>query len=169
MTLSPILSFPGVNLANGETAEIVAVTRIGDEHPQAALFDLGAGNVLDDAVKEEAQIFPVVPVLGVFHGNSFSRVGINDREVDMVVLGVQIEKQAVDLIHDLFDTRIGAVDLIDDHDDLEIELQSVPQDETGLRQWAFGRVYQKQSTRPPSVVRAPPRPRNRHVPGYPRY
>ncbi len=58
---------------------------------------------------------------------------------------VEIEKKLEDLVDDLVDTRVRAVDLVDDDDDLVAELQRLLQHEARLRHGALGRVDQQQN------------------------
>ena len=50
------------------------------------------------------------------------------------------EQQVGRLGDDLVDTRVGAVNLVDDDDDGQVSLEGLAQDEAGLREWAFGGV-----------------------------
>ena len=72
--------------------------------------------------------------------------GVDDREVQHVGLGVleQVEEQLVRLLDDLGDPGVGAVDLVDHHDDRQVLGQRLAQHEPGLRQRALGGVDQQQ-------------------------
>ncbi len=71
-------------------------------------------------------------------------IGVADREIDLVLGGVQIEEQLVDLVHDLGDARVGAVDLVHHQDHRQPRLQRLAQYEAGLRQRPLRRVDQEQ-------------------------
>ena len=58
---------------------------------------------------------------------------------------VEIEKKLEDLVDDLVDARVRAVDLVHDNDDLVPELQRLLQHEARLRHGALGRVDQQQN------------------------
>ncbi len=59
-----------------------------------------------------------------------------------VPLGVldEVHEQLVDLVDDLLDAGVGAVDLVDAQDDGQVGRQRLAQDEPGLRQRALARV-----------------------------
>ena len=71
-------------------------------------------------------------------------VGVDDRELDLVVGRVEIEEELVDLVDDLGDPRVGPVDLVDDQDHRQPRLERLAQDEAGLRHRALGGVDQQQ-------------------------
>ena len=70
---------------------------------------------------------------------------IDNRKVDLVVVGVEVEEQLVDLVHDLGDTSVGPVHLVDHQDHRQVERQRFAQHEAGLGQRPFGRVDQQQN------------------------
>ena len=41
-------------------------------------------------------------------------IGVDDRELDLGLVGVEVEEELVDLVHDLGGTGIGAIDLVHD-------------------------------------------------------
>jgi hypothetical protein len=43
-------------------------------------------------------------------------VGVEDRKLDLVLVRVEVQEQLVDLVDDLFDPGIGAVNLVDYED-----------------------------------------------------
>jgi hypothetical protein len=71
-------------------------------------------------------------------------VAVDDREVDLVLVGIEVEEQLLDLVDDLVDARVGAVDLVDDEHDREARLERLAQHEPRLRQRALGRVDEQQ-------------------------
>ena len=78
---------------------------------------------------------PAVPV---------ARVRVQDREVDLVLIGIEIEEQLLHLVHDLGDARIGPVDLVHDEHDRQARLQGLAEHEARLWQRALGGVDQQQ-------------------------
>ena len=70
--------------------------------------------------------------------------GVDDREVDLRLVGVEVEEELVRLVDDLADPRVRAVDLVHDEDDRQALLQRLAQHEAGLRQRALTGVDQKQ-------------------------
>ena len=55
----------------------------------------------------------------------------------------QLQQQLQHLVHDLVDALVGAVDLVDHHDDPVTQLQCTGQNEAGLGHGALGCVHQK--------------------------
>ena len=66
--------------------------------------------------------------------------GVDDREVELLVGGAEVDHQVEDLVDDLVRARLGAVDLVHDDDRLEAQLERLPEDEARLRHRPFGRV-----------------------------
>ena len=77
-------------------------------------------------------------------GASGPRVAVDDRELDLILVGVEVQEQLVDLIDDLGHAGVGAVDLVDDEDHRQARLQRLAQHEARLRQRALGRVDEQQ-------------------------
>ena len=73
-----------------------------------------------------------------------ARVAVDDRELDLVLVGVEVEEELVDLVHDLFAARVGPVDLVDDEHDRQPRLERLAQDEARLRQRPLARVDEQQ-------------------------
>ncbi len=61
-----------------------------------------------------------------------------------MLIGVQVQEQLLDLVHDLGDPRVGAIDLVDDQDHRQASLERLAQHEARLRQRSFARVDQQQ-------------------------
>ena len=72
------------------------------------------------------------------------RVGVDDRELDLLLVGVEVEEQLVDLVDDLGDAGVGPVDLVHHEDHRQPRLQRLAQHEARLRQRALGGVHQQQ-------------------------
>ena len=73
-----------------------------------------------------------------------ARVRVDDRELDLLLVGVEVEEQRVDLVHDLRDARVGPVDLVDDQDHVQLQLERLAQHEARLGQWPLAGVDQQQ-------------------------
>ena len=70
--------------------------------------------------------------------------GVDEREVELRVVGVEVAEEVEDLLVHLVGPRVGAVDLVDDDDDREPELEALAQDEARLRERALGGVDEEQ-------------------------
>ncbi len=102
----------------------------------------GRRNVREQCFEERAQI-----VGQVVRGRSCatcSGVAIDDRELDLGLVGIEIEEQLVDLVDHRLDSRIGPVDLVDDEDHGQSSFECLAQDEPRLRQRALARVDEQQ-------------------------
>jgi hypothetical protein len=107
-----------------------------------ALLVLRRGDRRDDQLEERLEIRcegvrrrPGLPGAGV---------GVDDRELDLRLVGVEIEEELVDLVHDLGDARVGPVDLVDDEDHRQPRLERLAQHEARLRQRPFARVDEQE-------------------------
>ena len=58
-------------------------------------------------------------------------------------VGVEVEEEVLHLFDDLFDTRVGAVDLVDDEHDRQALLEGLAKDEARLGERALGGVDQQ--------------------------
>ena len=59
-------------------------------------------------------------------------VGVEHREPNLVLVGVEVQEQLLDLVDDLGDAGVGAVDLVDHDDDRQARLERLAQHEAGL-------------------------------------
>ena len=73
-----------------------------------------------------------------------TRVRIDDRELDLRLVGIEVEEEVVHLVHHLFDPRIRPVDLVHDQHDGEAAFQRLPEHEAGLRQRPLARIHEQQ-------------------------
>jgi hypothetical protein len=69
---------------------------------------------------------------------------VEDREVELLVGGVERREQVEHLVDNLGRPRVGTVDLVDHDDRLQPDLQRLGNHEFGLRQRAFGGIDQHQ-------------------------
>ena len=84
------------------------------------------------------------PGLVVQRGDAGLGVAVDDRELDLLLVGVEVEEQLVDLVDDLRDARVGPVDLVDDEDHRQLRLERLAQHEARLRQRPLGGVDEQQ-------------------------
>ena len=99
-------------------------------------------DALDQQVHERREV--VGQVVGVEPGAAGPRVAVDDRELDLLLVGVEVEEQLVDLVDDLGGARVGAVDLVDHEDHRQPRLERLAQHEPRLGQRALGRVDEQQ-------------------------
>ena len=70
--------------------------------------------------------------------------GVEHRELQLVLAGVEVDEQVVDLVQHLPGPGVLAVDLVDDHDRRQLQLERLAQHEAGLRQRPLAGVHQQQ-------------------------
>ena len=105
-------------------------------------IELGCGYVREQQVEQRAQ---VGAGLGrVKRGLAGACVAVDDRELDLRLVGIQIDEQLVDLVENLFDPRVRPVDLVDREDHRQLALERLAQHEPGLGQRALAGVDQQQ-------------------------
>ena len=75
---------------------------------------------------------------------ALARHAVDDREVELVDVGVEVEEQLLDVVDDLGDAGVGAVDLVDHEDHRQLGLERLAQHEAGLRERALGGVDEQQ-------------------------
>ena len=138
-----VAHLPVAHPAERQAADVGVGVEVGDESLEGMLgVVLGRRDALQHQVHQRRQVGPLDAFLE--RGPAGFGVGVDDREVDLLVVGVEVEEELVDLVDDLGDAGVGAVDLVDDEDHRQLRLQRLAQDEAGLRQRALGGVDQQQ-------------------------
>ena len=77
-------------------------------------------------------------------GDPLAGVGIEHGEVELILGGVEVDEEVVDLVEHLGGARVLAVDLVDDDHRGELGLQRLLQHEARLGQGALGGVDEEQ-------------------------
>src|SRR3546814_20153356 len=78
--------------------------------------------------------------IGAFRGVAVAARGVEDREVELLVIGFERQEQLEHLVEHFGGARVATVALVDDDDRLEAECERLAGDELGLRHRAFGGV-----------------------------
>jgi hypothetical protein len=133
----------GVNAAGHDTAEIGIGLEDGAEHAERSLLD-GRGLDVPGHQVEQRRHALVLRSLGRCRHPAFLGRAVEDREIELLLAGVERGKQVEDLVHDHRGPRIRPIDLVDDDDGLEADLERLRHHELGLRQRPFGGVHQHQ-------------------------
>ena len=134
---------PVADAADGQAAEVGRGVEVGDVGLQRVLVVvLGRGHVLDEQVQQRPQVLADGTLLE--RGPAGLGVRVDDREVELVVGGVEVEEQLLHVVDDLGDARVRPVDLVDDEDHRQPRLERLAQHEARLRQRALGRIDQQQ-------------------------
>ena len=126
-----------------EPADVVVPVEHGDPELQPhGRVEAGRRHRGQDRLEQRLQRLALD--LEVGGGRARPGVGVEDRELELVLGGLQVDEQVVDLVQDLGRARVRAVDLVDDHDRRQPRLQRLLEHEAGLGQRALGGVHQQQ-------------------------
>ena len=129
--------------SDGDAAEEAREVERRDQHLERALgIPLGRRDVVEDGLEQRAEIGARMIQLG--RGGAGAARGIEERRVELLGGGLEIDEQAQHLVVHPERLRVGPVDLVDGDDGPEAERERLPGDEAGLRHRAFGRVHQDQ-------------------------
>ena len=128
--------------ANGDAAEVIGVIEIGDQNLQRAFgVARGRGNGVDDGLEQRLQIDAGLGQIG--RGGACLGHRVEHRKIELRFFRVEIDEKVVDLVQHFLRARVGAVDLVDHHDGLELGFERLGQHVARLRQRALGRVHQQ--------------------------
>ena len=95
-----------------------------------------------DGLEERFEVGALHPLLGA--GPPGPGVGEEDGEVDLVLVGVEVEEELLHLVDHLVDAGVGPVNLVDHQYHRQPGFEGLAQDETGLGEGALGRVHQQE-------------------------
>src|SRR5688572_23976624 len=112
-----------VNPAHTNPADIVVVLDRGDAELKRGIRITGRrGNVFENRFKKRLNTFPR---LFEFPGSgAFAAGGVEDGEVESLIIRAQLNEQVKDLIKHLVGPSIGPVNLVNDHDRSKLMLKS---------------------------------------------
>ena len=101
----------------------------------------GRRNGGDDGLEERLQIHAGS---GRIEGRR-ARLGhrVKHGKIQLRLVRIEVDEEVVDLVQDFLRARVGAVDFVDDHDGLELGLQSLGQHVARLRQRPLGGVHEQ--------------------------
>ncbi len=129
--------------AVGDSPEVIAVVEVGNEHLEIArAATLGRGDLLDDRVEERLHVRAVL--VDFLDGVTGLGAGVNHREIELLVAGVQFHEQLEHHVQHLVRTGVLAVDLVDDYNDLRALLHRLLEHELRLRLRAVVRIDHEQ-------------------------
>ncbi len=141
-----------VHAGEREAAEVRRRVEVGDEGlERVVLVVLGRGDVVEqhaeqrlEAVGADGAALTQRRVVGVERRATGARVAVHDREVDLVLVGVEVEEQLLHLVDHLGDAGVGAVDLVDDDHHRQPSLERLAQHEAGLGEGPLARVDEEE-------------------------
>ena len=102
------------------------------------------GNVLQDQVEKGMEVLRQRLRIGVERGAACPGIAVDDRELDLGLVGIEVEEELVHLVHDGLDAGVWAVDLVDDEDHGEPRLERLSQHEPRLWERTLARVDEEQ-------------------------
>ena len=117
------------------------------------------GDALDEQVEQRAQVGALHALLG--RGPAGLGVRVDDRELDLLLVRVEVEEQLVDLVHHLADARVRAVHLVHDEHHRQARPRAPCAARSGSAAAGPRRRRRAASRRRPSSARARPRRRSR--------
>ncbi len=100
-----------------------------------------SGDAREDGFEQRAQVGG--GILEGQLGHAGAGVGVNHREIEQVLGGVQVDEEIVDLVEDFLDARVRPVDLVDHQHRRQIGFQGLHEHVAGLGQRALARVHQE--------------------------
>ena len=134
---------PLEDAAEREPAEVGGGVEVRDERLQRVALGVGGRrDVREQHLEERLEVGR--ELVRREPGLPGARVRVDDRELDLALVGVEVEEERVDLVHDLGDPRVGPVDLVHDEDHGQARLERLAQDEARLRERPLARVDEEE-------------------------
>src|SRR5690554_1511751 len=128
---------------DGHATDVLVVLQSRDLHLQRSLgIILGRRNVLHDRFEKRTHVGGLV--FELLLGVTGQTRGVNHREVQLLIVGLQIAEEIEDHVEHRVGTCVGAVNLVDDHNRLKSQFERLAQHELRLWHRALKRVDQKQ-------------------------
>ena len=82
-------------------------------------------------------------MLQIGGGPAVASAGVKKGEIELFVVGSEIDEQIENIVMDLVRTSVRTVDLVDDDDRFGFEFQRLVEHETGLREGSFRGIDQQ--------------------------
>ena len=128
--------------ADADSSDIVVVIESGDLHLERTFVHRRRRDAVDDGVHQgkDGVAFSVLQIGG---GPAVASAGVKEGEIELFVVGSEIDEQIENIVMDLVRTSVRTVDLVDDDDRFEFEFQRLVEHETGLREGSFRGIDQQ--------------------------
>ena len=131
-----------LDAADGDSADVFIIIQTADQHLEGGVeIHLGCGDVLQNRLEKGLEI-RALDVRGIAC-RAVAAGAEEHRGIQLFIRGVQIHQQLKHLIHDLVNTLVRAVDLIEDDDDPMPQLESPAQHEARLGHGPLRGVHQQ--------------------------
>ena len=98
----------------------------------------------NDEVEQRPEIFGVL--VQISFGNAGTGIGIDDRELELFLCGIEVDKQVVNFVEDLGNARIRTVDFVDADNRWQPSFQSFFQHKPCLWQRTFRGIDEEHDT-----------------------
>ena len=110
------LQRPRDDPAQGEPTDVGGGVEVAHERlERRALVERGRGDVVDDGLEQLGEVPRGAPC--VRRRPALTGARVEDGEGDLVLVGVEVQEELLDLVDDLCRPRVGPVDLVDDEHD----------------------------------------------------
>ena len=127
---------------NRQATEIVAVIQIGHQHLQRAIgIALGLRDGVHDGVEQRPQILARLAQIG--RRRPQLGIGVEHGKIELILAGVEIDEQVVNLVQHFLRARVGTVDLVDHQNRRQLGFQRLAQHVARLRQRTFAGIDQQ--------------------------
>ena len=141
--LLPATDRPVANPAERQAPEVGGGVQVGHQRlERRILLVRRRGHVREQGVEQGSE--RVLQRVGRPPAVTVPGVRVQDREIDLVLVGIEVQEQLFDLVDDLLHPGVGTVNLVDHQDDGQPRFERLPQHEPRLRQGTLGRVDQQQ-------------------------
>ena len=112
-----LLDFSRHHATVSDTTQVIGVVQVGDEELQIIHSrGLRSGDVLNDGVEEGVHVGTLL--IDFKLGKTVTGGGVNDRKVELLVCGVELQKELEDHIQHLVWTGVFAVNFVNNNDGL---------------------------------------------------
>ena len=135
----------GLDFSGQQTADKFVGFQSGGQHGKRRVEVAGRfGNIVENQLEQRAQIFLFV---GHFlNGPAIAPGSIENREVKLLIVGVQADKKVENFIKNFINPGVGFIGFVNDNNRAQAEFDGFAEHEFCLRHRAFGRVNQQDDT-----------------------
>ncbi len=129
--------------ADREAPDVLGIVQVEHQHLERRVGRVARrGDRAHDLLEQD--LHAMVFAVGRAAGDPGAGIGVQDRELELVLVRIEVDEQVVDLVEHRLRPGVLAVDLVDDDDGREAQLERLAEHEPGLGQRPFARVHQQQ-------------------------
>ena len=127
---------------SADAAHAFVIVDGGDQHLRRAFHvAFGRGDVFQNGLKQRPQVGR--GLIQIQRGRTGAGGGVHDGPIQRGLVRAQFNEQIQHLVHHFLAAGVGPVDLVDDHDNGQLQAQRLAQHKTGLGHGAFEAVHQQ--------------------------